>query len=68
MRLKSAISVATFAVFLAMIAVFVGYIASLGIRVSPPAESHELSRWMSPISIILLSIPMCCYAGCPLGR
>lgn len=43
MRVKSAISVATFAVFFAMIAVFVGYIASLGIRVSPPAKRTSLS-------------------------
>jgi phospholipid/cholesterol/gamma-HCH transport system substrate-binding protein len=53
-RLKSAISVATFVVFLAMIVAFVGYIASLGIRVSPPAKRTALSLDVADINNIVV--------------
>ena len=43
MRLKVAASVATFCTFLAIIALFVGWIASLGVRVSPPVNRTALS-------------------------
>jgi phospholipid/cholesterol/gamma-HCH transport system substrate-binding protein len=54
MRLKSAISVATFAVSLALIAGFIGYIASLGIRVSPPAKRTALSLNVADINNIVV--------------
>jgi phospholipid/cholesterol/gamma-HCH transport system substrate-binding protein len=43
MRSKTAIGIASFAAFLGMIAVFVGYVASLGIRVAPPVNRTNLS-------------------------
>lgn len=52
MRSKLAVSVATFAAFFAMIAVFVGYIASLGIRIGPPANRTALSLEVADINNI----------------
>ena len=47
MNFKGMIS---FVVFLAMIIAFVGYIASLGIRIAPPAGRANLSMDVSDIS------------------
>lgn len=54
MRWKSALSAATFAVFFALIAVFVGYIASLGIRINPPAHRTALSVVVPDINNIVV--------------
>ena len=54
MRLKSGIGIATFFVFVAMIAVFVGYVASLGIRVAPPAKRTTLSLDVADINNIVV--------------
>jgi len=53
-RSRSAVSVFTFTVFFAMIAVLVGYIASLGIRVSPPAKRTNLSLDVADINNIVV--------------
>lgn len=49
-----AISLATFTVFIAIIAVFIGYIASLNIRVSPPAKRTALSLEVADINSIVV--------------
>jgi phospholipid/cholesterol/gamma-HCH transport system substrate-binding protein len=67
MRLKSAISVATFAAFLAMIAVLVGYIASLGVRVSQPANRTSLSLDAADINNIVVDSNVL-YRGVPVGK
>lgn len=54
MKWKSRLSFVTFAAFFAMIAVFVGYIASLGIRVSPPANRTALSLDVADINNIVV--------------
>jgi phospholipid/cholesterol/gamma-HCH transport system substrate-binding protein len=43
MRMKSAVGIATIVVFVAIITGYVGYIASLGIRITPPAKRTTLS-------------------------
>jgi hypothetical protein len=65
--LKSAISVATFAVFLAMIAVFIGYIASLGIRIGPPAKRTALSLDVADINNIVVDSNVL-LRGVPVGK
>jgi virulence factor Mce-like protein len=67
MRLKSAISVATFVVFFAMIAVFVGYIASLGIRIGPPAKRAALSLDVADINNIAVGSNVL-LRGVPVGK
>ena len=67
MRLTSAISVATFAVFLAMITVFVGYIASLGIRIAPPAKRTALSLDVADINNIVVDANVL-LRGVPVGK
>jgi virulence factor Mce-like protein len=67
MRLKSAISVATFAVFCAMIAVFIGYIASLGIRIAPPAKRTALSLDVADINNIVVDSNVL-LRGVPVGK
>lgn len=67
MRLKSAVSFATFVVFLAIIAVFVGYIASLGIRVSPPAKRTCLSLDVADINNLVVDSNVL-LRGVPVGK
>nr|WP_245854320.1 MlaD family protein [Mycobacterium timonense] len=43
-------SVISFGVFLAMVVAFIGYVASLGIRIAPPASRATLSMDVSDIS------------------
>jgi phospholipid/cholesterol/gamma-HCH transport system substrate-binding protein len=54
MRLKSGIGIATLFVFLGIIIVFVGYVASLGIRIAPPAKRTTLSLDVSDINNIVV--------------
>jgi virulence factor Mce-like protein len=67
MRLTLAASVATFVAFLAIIAVFVGWIASLGVRVSPPANRTALSVDVSDINNITVDGNVL-LRGVPVGR
>jgi virulence factor Mce-like protein len=53
-RAKAVVIAATFAAFFVMIAVFVGYIASLGIRVSPPANRMSLALDVADINNIVV--------------
>jgi phospholipid/cholesterol/gamma-HCH transport system substrate-binding protein len=66
-RLKSALSVATFVAFLAMVAVFVGYIASLGIRVDPPPNRTALSLDVNDINNIAIDSNVL-FRGVPVGK
>ncbi|KAA0110010.1 MlaD family protein [Mycolicibacterium sp. P9-22] len=54
MRSKPLLSIATFAVFLSVVAVFVAYIASLGIRISPPADRTNLSMDVGSINNLVV--------------
>jgi phospholipid/cholesterol/gamma-HCH transport system substrate-binding protein len=67
MRLKSAISIATFVVFLAMIVVFVGYIASFGVRIAPPAKRTALSLDVADINNIVVDSNVL-LRGVPVGK
>jgi virulence factor Mce-like protein len=67
MSLRSAKSVATFAAFLVMIAVFVGYIASLGIRVAPPAKRTALSLDVADTNNIVVDSNVL-LRGVPVGK
>jgi phospholipid/cholesterol/gamma-HCH transport system substrate-binding protein len=67
MRWRSGLSVATFTAFVAMIAVFVGYIASLGIRVSPPADRTALSLDVADINNIVADSNVL-LRGVPVGK
>lgn len=67
MRLKSAVSIATFVAFFAIIAVFVTYVASLGIRISPPAQRTRLSLDVSDISNIVVDSNVL-LRGVPVGK
>jgi phospholipid/cholesterol/gamma-HCH transport system substrate-binding protein len=67
MRWRSALSLATFVAFFAMIAVFVGYIASLGIRVSPPANRTALSLDVADINNIAVDSNVL-LRGVPVGK
>jgi phospholipid/cholesterol/gamma-HCH transport system substrate-binding protein len=62
---KSATVIASFVAFVAMIAVFVGYIASLGLRVSPPTKRTTLSMAVADVnnlvagsSVLLRGVPV----------
>ena len=67
MRLNSALSLASFAAFLAMIAVFVGYLASLGIRVGPPANRIALSLEVVDINSVVVDANVL-LRGVPVGK
>ena len=67
MRLKTGIAIASFAVFLAFIGVFVGYAASLGLRVAPPANRTSLSMDVPDINNIAAGSNVM-LRGVPIGR
>lgn len=67
MSLKSAISIGTIAVFIALVAVFVGYVASLGIRVSPPSQRTNLSVAVNDINNIAVDSNVL-LRGVPVGK
>ncbi|KBZ60975.1 hypothetical protein K875_03926 [Mycobacterium [tuberculosis] TKK-01-0051] len=67
MRLKLALSAATFAGFIAMIAVFVAYIASLGIRVNLPPNRTALSLDVADINNIAVDSNVL-LRGVPVGK
>jgi phospholipid/cholesterol/gamma-HCH transport system substrate-binding protein len=67
MRSKLALSAATFTGFIAMIAVFVGYIASMGIRVNPPANRTALSLDVADINNIAVDSNVL-WRGVPVGK
>jgi phospholipid/cholesterol/gamma-HCH transport system substrate-binding protein len=67
MRLTLAASFATFCAFLAIIAVFLGWIASLGVRVSPPPNRTVLSVDVADINNITVDANVL-LRGVPVGR
>ena len=67
MRLKIWIGIATFAAFVLVIAVFVGYIASLGIRVAPPNNRTALSIDVADINNIAVDSNVL-LRGVPVGK
>lgn len=67
MRPKTGIAIGSFTVFLAMIAVFVGYMASVGIRISPPADRTALSMDVSDINNIVVGSNVL-LRGAPVGQ
>jgi phospholipid/cholesterol/gamma-HCH transport system substrate-binding protein len=54
MRSKPLLSIATFAAFLAVIVVFVTYIGSLGVRISPPTDRTNLSMDVANINNLVV--------------
>lgn len=67
MSLKSAVSIATFVAFIAMVSVFVSYVASLGIRVSPPGNPIALSLDVADINNIAVDSNVL-LRGVPVGK
>jgi phospholipid/cholesterol/gamma-HCH transport system substrate-binding protein len=67
MRSKLILSAVTFTVFVAMIAGFIGYIASLGIRVNPPANRTGLSLDVADINNIAVDSNVL-LRGVPVGK
>jgi virulence factor Mce-like protein len=67
MSLKFALSAATFTGFIAMIAVFIGYIASLGVRVELPANRTALSLDVNDINNIAVDSNVL-LRGVPVGK
>lgn len=67
MRSRLVLSAATFAAFIAMIAVFVGYIASLGVRINPPANRTALSADVADINNIAVDSNVL-LRGVPVGK
>ena len=67
MRSILVLSAVTFTVFVAMIAVFIGYIASLGIRVNPPANRTGLSLEVAGINNIAVDSNVL-LRGVPVGK
>jgi phospholipid/cholesterol/gamma-HCH transport system substrate-binding protein len=67
MRLKSGIHIATFVVFVGLVAVFVGYLGSLGIRVGPPEKRTALSLDVSDINNIAADSNVL-LRGVPVGK
>lgn len=65
--MKLALSAATFTVFIAMIGVFVAYIASLGIRVNPPVNRTALSLDVADINNIAVDSNVL-LRGVPVGK
>jgi len=57
----------TFAVFLGIIAVFIGYLASLGIRVAPPANRVNLAMDVADINGIVVDSNVL-LRGIPIGK
>lgn len=64
---KSATVIASFVAFIAMIAVFVGYIASLGLRVSPPADRTTLSMAVADVNNLVEGSTVL-LRGVPVGK
>lgn len=54
MRSKPLLSIATFAAFLTVIGVFVAYIGSLGVRMSPPSDRTNLSMDVANINNLVV--------------
>ena len=67
MRLKTGIAIASFAVFLAFIGIFVGYAASLGLRIAPPANRTSLSMDVPDINNIAIDSNVM-LRGVPVGK
>jgi phospholipid/cholesterol/gamma-HCH transport system substrate-binding protein len=67
MRFTSAIGIATFAIFFAMIAALVAYVASLGIRIAPPANRTNLSMDVPDINNIVVDSNVL-LRGVPIGK
>jgi phospholipid/cholesterol/gamma-HCH transport system substrate-binding protein len=66
-RLKIWIGIATFAAFVLVIAVFVGYIASLGIRVGPPRNRTALTIDVADVNNIAVDSNVL-LRGVPVGK
>lgn len=67
MRLKTGIGIASFVVFVSIVAVFVSYIASLGIRLAPPANRTTLSMDVADINNIAIDSNVL-LRGVPVGK
>lgn len=67
MRLKTGVAIASFAVFVGFIVALVGYIGSLGIRVSPPANRTALSMDVPDINNIAADSNVL-FRGVPVGK
>jgi phospholipid/cholesterol/gamma-HCH transport system substrate-binding protein len=67
MRSRLVLSAVTFTVFVAMISVFVGYIASLGVRVNPPENRTGLSLDVADINNIAVNSNVL-LRGVPVGK
>lgn len=67
MRLRRGIHIATFVAFVAIVGVFVGYLASLGLRLSPPAKRTALSLDVSDINNIVVDSNVL-LRGVPVGK
>ncbi len=67
MRRKAVTSIVTAIVFLGILGVFVGYIASLGLRVSPPAKRTNLSLEVADVSNVVVDSNVL-LRGVPVGK
>ena len=67
MRLKTGVGIATFVIFVAMVVVFVGYIASLGVRVAPPPKRTALSLEVSDVNNLAVDSNVL-LRGVPVGK
>jgi phospholipid/cholesterol/gamma-HCH transport system substrate-binding protein len=67
MRLRTSVIAATFVAFLAIVAVLIGYLASLGIRMGPPAKRTALSLDVSDINNIAVDSNVL-VRGVPAGK
>jgi phospholipid/cholesterol/gamma-HCH transport system substrate-binding protein len=66
-RLKTGLYIATFVIFFAIVAVFVGYLASVGLRLGPPAKRTALSLNVSDINSIVVDSNVL-LRGVPVGK
>jgi phospholipid/cholesterol/gamma-HCH transport system substrate-binding protein len=67
MRLKTGVGIASIVVFVAIIAVFVGYVGSLGIRVTPPVKRTALSLDVADINNVVVDSNVL-LRGVPVGK
>lgn len=67
MRLKAWLGIASFVVFVAIVAIFVSYIASLGIRIGAPAKRTSLTMDVPDINNIAIDSNVL-LRGVPVGK
>lgn len=67
MMRKSGMIIASFVAFFAMIAVFVGYLATLGIRAAPPAKRTTLSMAVADVNNLVAGSNVL-FRGVPVGK